>query len=116
MLSSPISITIDGTNHSLTRINQDNFSSLYQKSVSGLEITCAIRHTREGKVGDAQYERHNVDLKYTTFAVDGKPTTYQAYTVLRTIRGLDPEIVENVSAGLNGFVNANAAAIVGWES
>lgn len=116
MLSSPISITINGTTHSLSRINQDNFSSLYRKSVSGLEITCAIRHTYEGKVGDAQYERHNVDLKYTTFGVDGKPTTYQVYTVLRTIRGLDPNVVKNVSAGLNGFVDTNAAAIVGWES
>lgn len=116
MLSSPISVTIDGTAHSLSRINQDNFSSLYRKSAAGLEITLAIRHTYEGKVGDAQYERHNVDLKYTTFDAEGKPTTYQSYTVLRTIRGLDPDVVANVSAGLNDFVDTNVAAIVGWES
>jgi len=73
MLTSPLTVTIDGTAHSLDRINQDNFTSLYRKKAAGLEIDLAIRHSFEGKSGPGQMERHNVDLKYTTFDGEGNP-------------------------------------------
>lgn len=116
MLTSPITVTIDGTDHSLSRINQDNYGASYLKKAAGLEIRLNIRHSYEKSGPNGQYERHNVDLQYTTFDVDGNPTTTQSYAVLRTLRGKDPELLENVSAGLNAFVTANVAQIVAWES
>lgn len=116
MLTSPISVTIDGTAHSLSRINQDNFSATYLKQASGLEIQLTIRHSREGKAGPGQMERHNIDLVYTTFDAEGVPTVRQAYTVMRSPRGTDPVVVVNVAKALSAFVTANAAAVGAWES
>lgn len=116
MLTSPISITIDGTAHSLSRINQDNFSSVYLKKAALEEIRVTIRHSYEGKVGNGQMERHNVDLLHTVWDAEGNSTARQAYTVMRIARGADVgAIVEDVE-GLNAFVTTNAAAICGWES
>lgn len=116
MLSSPITITIDGTAHSLSRINQDNYGSVYLKRTSTLELRCSIRHSYEGKVGAGQFERHNVDLTQTTWDVDGKPVITQSYVVLRTPRNVDPDRLVKQTTGFDAFVTANAAAIAGWES
>lgn len=115
MLSSPISITIDGTAHSLSRINQDNFSSVYFKKLTDRELRLTIRHSYEGKAGAGQMERHNVDLVDTIWT-DGIPAVRQTYHVIRTPRGVDPDGVADDTVGLNTFVSANIAAICGWES
>lgn len=116
MLTSPITITIDGTAHSLSRVNQDNFGSTYLKKAANLEIRLNIRHSYEKASVNGQYERHNVDLTYTTWDAEGNPTTIQVYEVLRPRRGTDGSMVVKCAAGLNGWLNTNATAIVGWES
>lgn len=116
MLTSPISITIDGTAHSLSRVNNDNFGSTYLKKAAGLEIRLDIRNANESKSATGQMERHICDLQYTTWDVDGKPTTIQTYTHLRFQRGIDPVSGSNVAKGLAAFVTANVAAIANWES
>lgn len=116
MLTSPITVTIDGAAHSLSRINNDNFSSNYLKKATGLEIKLNIRHSYEKATAAGQYERHNVDLTYTTFDVDGKPTTTQSYQVFRALRGQATKLVEDVTKGLNAFSTANVTAIASWES
>lgn len=116
MLTSPISITIAGTAHSLSRINQDNFGSTYYKRGSDYEIQLDIRHSREKASVTGQMERHNMDLKWTAFDVDGKPTTTQSYHVVRPVRGSDGALAIDLEKALNAFSTANAAAIVGWES
>lgn len=116
MLTSPITITIDGVAHSLSRINNDNFGSVYLKKVSGLELRCNIRHSYEGKAGPSQFERHNVELVRTTWDANGNPIVTTCYVVMRNIRGSDPTIVAKDVAGLNAFVTANKDAIATWES
>lgn len=116
MLTSPISVTIDGVAHSLSRINQDNFSSVYLKKATGLEFRVTIRHSYEGKEGPGQMERHNVDLVHTTWDVDGNPVIRQSYHVIRNPRNLDPDGVADDTVGLNAFVTTNIAALVAWES
>lgn len=116
MLTSPITVTIDGVAHSLSRVNQDNFGSVYLKKAAQLEIRMHVRHAYEKATPAGQYERHNVDLQYTTFDNEGKPSTTQVYTVLRTIRGKAVKEVVDVSAGLNDFVDTNASSIAAWES
>jgi hypothetical protein len=116
MLTSPIAITIDGVAHSLSRINQDNFSSVYLKKAAGLELRLTIRHSYEGKEGPGQMERHNVDLLHLTWDVDGNVTTRQTYHVIRNPRGVDPDAVADDTVGLNTWLGANVAAICAWES
>lgn len=116
MLTSPITITIDGVAHSLSRVNQDNFTSVYLKKDTGLELRCTIRHSYEGKNGAGQYERHNVDLLRTTWDAEGNSTIHQSYVVIRAPRGGDTSISIDDSVGLLGFVETNAAALVAWES
>lgn len=117
MLPSPLTVTIAGTAHALSLINQDNFGSKYFKKGTDLEISLSIRHSYENKdAAGVQMERHNVDLTYTTYDATGKPTVYQAYTVMRTRRGLASAQVVEVTKGLNTLVSAQAAAIANWES
>jgi hypothetical protein len=117
MLTSPTTVTVDGTAHSLSKVNQDNYSSTFIKKATGLEYKLSVRHQDEkAKLGAVVMERHNVDLTYTTFDVDGKPTVYQVYAVLRTPKGADPTIVEKLSVGFNTWLTANDGLIIGWES
>lgn len=116
MLTSPITVTIDGVAHSLSRINQDNYSSVYFKKAAGVEYKLVIRHSYEGKNGPSQYERHNVDLTVTTWDAEGTPSTVQAYMVFRSVRGTDAKGSEDVTKALSAFMTANVAAIAGWAS
>jgi len=117
MLASPTTVTIDGVAHSLSKINQDNYGSVYRKLDTGVQYDLTIRHqTETAKVGAVKMDRHNVDLKYTTFDAEGVPTVYQSYAVLRTPQGADPTIVEKLSVGLTTWLAANDGSIIGWES
>lgn len=117
MLASPTTVTIDGTAHSLSKINQDNFGSLYRKIATGVQYDLQIRHmTETAKPGVPKIDRHNVDLKYTTFDAEGVPTVYQVYAVLRAPQGADPTIIEKMSVGFNTWLTANDGAIIAWES
>lgn len=117
MLTSPITVTINGVAHSLSRINQDNFSSSYLKTATNLEIQMNIRHSREGKAGPGQMERHNVELIYITYdAVTGVPTTRSTYAVIRHPRGADPAVSGHIAQGLVDFVGANEGPLIAWES
>lgn len=116
-LDNPLVVTVGGTAHSLKRINQDNYGSVFQKLETSLEIILNVRHSYESKKPDgSQIIRHNVDLSYTVFDVDGKPTTYQAYVVCRSPRGKDPVVMTNVLDALAVLVDAESAALVDWET
>jgi uncharacterized protein YfdQ (DUF2303 family) len=116
MLTSPITITVDGVAHNLSRINQDNFTSVYLKKDTNVEYRLTIRHSYEGKAGNGQIERHNCEFMITTWDVDGNSTVEQAYVVMRTPRGGDASAQVDLATGLMAFVTTNAAALVGWES
>lgn len=116
MLSSPQIVTIDGTAHSLSRINQDNFGSVFIKKAAQLEIQMTIRHTKQGKDGVGQMERHNVELKKTTWDANGVPSVFTAYTVLISPRSADPDVTNKVALGLNTWVTANVAGIGSGEN
>lgn len=116
MLTSPITITIDGVAHLLPRINNDNFGSTYLKKATNLEIRLDIRNSYESKTAAGQVERHIADLTHTTWDANGIPTVTQTYQHIRLKRGADPVVAVNVAKALDAFVTANAAALVAWES
>lgn len=121
MLASPTTVTIDGTGHILSKIREDNFSSVYRKKDVGLQIDLNLRHSYEGKPTDQnRMERHNVEVVYTTFSLEGIPTIHSAYVVLRTPQSLGASPVVKTAAGLltwlTASTNANLTALAGWES
>jgi hypothetical protein len=117
MLTSPIVITINAIAHNLSRINNDNFGSVYLKSGTGFEYRLTIRHSYEGKAGPGQMERHNVDFVHTIWdAVTGAATVRQVYCVIRTPRGGDAVLTGQDTTGFNALVTANITALLGWES
>lgn len=116
MLTSPITITIDGVAHELSRINNDNFGSVYLKKATNLEIRLEIRNSYESKNASGQMERHIADLTYTSWDAEGFPTVTQTYQHIRTKRGSDPTVAVNVAKALDAFVTANADKMVNWES
>lgn len=117
MLTSPIVITINAVAHNLSRINNDNFSSVYLKQFTNGEYRLTIRHSYEGKAGVGQMERHNVDFVHTTWdPVTGIATVRQVYTVIRTPRGGDGVLTGQDATGLGALVTANITALIGWES
>jgi hypothetical protein len=120
MLTSPTTVTIAGTGHVLSRIQEANGQSLYRKKAANLQIDLTIRHSLEGKSTDQnRTERHNVELTYTTWDVNGVPTTHQFYVVMRVPQALGATPVVDSAAGLMAWLtastNANATAIANWE-
>lgn len=117
MLSSPISLVIGANTHSFKRINQDNFGSTYlSKEHAAIEARLTIRHSYEKATAAGQVERHNLDLSYTTFDVNGKPTLFQAYAVVRNVRGASSAVAGDVVAGLATQLAAIDDEIIDWES
>lgn len=121
MLTSPTSVTIAGTAHSLSKIREDNFQSVFRKKATNLQIDLIIRHSLEGKPTDKnRIERHNAELSYTTWDVNGVPTTYNFYVVMRVPQSLGAtpvvDLCAAVSTWLTASTNANAIAVANWES
>jgi hypothetical protein len=118
MLASPTTITIDGTAHSLSRINSgEPYSSVYLKKATNLELRLTIRHSFESaKNGAVKVERHNADLIHTTWDANGIPTVTQTYGVFRTPQNVDPDRVADQQVGFNTWLTANVVALSNWES
>lgn len=116
MLTSPQTVTVDGVAHSLSKINQDNYSSLFFKKGTGFEIRMSVRHSLEKATANGQYERHNVDIQYITYTPEGLPKVDQAYTVFRTLRGNDGVALSNLLQGLMTWTGTNKTALVAWEN
>lgn len=120
MLASPTTVTIAGTGHVLTKIQENDGRSLYRKKAAGLQIDLSIRHSLEGKATDGnRIERHNVELSYTTWDVNGVPTNYNSYIVMRIPQALGATPVIDASAGLYAWLtastNANLTAVANFD-
>lgn len=117
MLGNTITLTVDATPKILLRIREDGFSSTYLLKETGSEIQLDFRHTLEKAVaGKAQIERHNVDLKFTTFdPVTGSPTVRQVYAVMRVPKGTDPVVVGFQFKSLFSYLVSNHMAIINWD-
>lgn len=117
-IATPVTITVNGVAHAMPRINQDNYASQYRKIATGYQYDFAVRHSTESaKAGSPRVDRHNVDLKLTTFDAEGVPTVYQSYLVLRTPQGADPVIVRDMAVGFEAYLtSAILTQIIGWES
>lgn len=118
MLANTLTITIDGVANTLTRVNQDNFSSFYVKKDAIGEMSLQIRHSTES-VSSKQptpVDRHNVFFSNTVYAT---PTAVEkSYTVshtMRIARASDPLVLEKTDTGFATLLGTIRASIVAGE-
>lgn len=120
MFSDVLVITIDGVDKSLTRINQDGYSSEYLLREDTGEFSLRIRNTSYiRKDTGIKVDRHNVELVnlvYPASAAD-PVITRKAYMVFENERGDPLTDVEDFTAGMVAFLsNANILKMLNWES
>ncbi|UOL48999.1 MAG: putative coat protein [Whadcovirus faecenecus] len=118
MLGNTITLTVGAGTKILNRVRENDFSSTYLLKETNAEVQLEIRHSLEkGVSGSPQMERHNVDLKFTTFdATTGKPTVRQTYTVMRIPKGTTPADVSDQFKSLYSYLVSNNLSIINWES
>jgi len=118
MFATPLTITIDGTGHSLTRINQDGYSSEYfTRLAGGGEVRFKIRNVSQKAKGSTPgNSRHSAELKMTRLEGDTL-RTYQAYFVFTVPEGGDNVHAAKTLVGTLAFGTlANATAMSNWDN
>lgn len=86
VLPNPIDINLNAVDKDMVRINNDGYGSHYRMQSATERLDLRIRHQAEKpNAYGIVYDRHNVDLTWTTFAVTvGDPDVVrQAYVVFR---------------------------------
>lgn len=119
MLGDTLTITVNAVDKVLKKINQDSYSAEYLLRETTQSFTAKVRHASEKSLLDGKkVDRHNVEITQRVFPTEGNPlgTTRQAYTVIRNQVDDAAASVEYLSDALGTYVNANGAALVGWES
>lgn len=121
MFSETITFTINAVARTLTRINQDKYSSEYLLKTPNEEFRANIRNTsyvdktRAGTVVD----RHNVQLIHSVYpAVAGQPNLVRkAYIVVENDSRDTITDPAKFDAGFVGFLTeANFTKLINWES
>lgn len=87
MFDNSIDLHFNGGNKTLTRVNQDKFTSQYRHRDSQWSIDMTIRHTtRTDSVTKKPVDRHNVELTFVQFPNAGEPLsnaqTFKVYFVV----------------------------------
>lgn len=113
MLADPAVITINGVAKSLTRVNQDKYSSEYLLRETLGEYRLRVTNTsRFDKRYSRDVERHSIDLTHTIYpVVAGTPaTTRKSYFVIENQTGdtlVDPMYE---ASGLAVYLTASSSA------
>lgn len=119
MLGDTLTITHNSVSKVLSKINQDNFSTIYQLRSATEEFRCQVRHTVESaKQGAVPFDRHNIEFTHTTYATATVPAIVNvASFVIRTRAGTDPGAPLLDAKALVGWLSdANVTKLIAWES
>lgn len=120
MFADPAVITINGVAKSLTRINQDGYSSEYVLRNALDEYRLFIRNKgRIDKKRGVSIDRHEVDLVHTIFPVAPatSSTVRKVYAVVENQQGDTLTDPRNVALGLFALLNsANIDKLMNFES
>lgn len=121
MLGDTITITHNAIARALSKINQDNYSSEYMLRTATEEFRLAVRHSLESVAKTSAlppFERHNLELRVTTFATATTPETTNIFSVvIRSRRGTDPAAtLLTAKAAVAWFTDPNISKLIAWES
>jgi len=119
MLANTLTLTVNAVPVTLTRVNQDNYGSVYTYKGASEAYSLQIRNSVEKSkvVGVPDIERHNAFLEHTVYAT---PTAAEKYnSVTTTIRariGNDPAKVGYDAVGFNTLVGSILTSLIAGES
>lgn len=123
MFADPQVVTINGVARSLTRINQDGYSSEYLLRGPTTEHRMTIRNSSyPDKKRGVMIDRHNVEYVHTVFPVAPSTlaTKRKVYVVIENQQGDTLEDPTNYAAGLFNWLtantNANITKLMNFES
>lgn len=107
MFATTLTLTIDGVDKVLNRVNQDNGGSRYTMSSDTEFIEMQVRHSTDKVKGQPDVQRHNVYLTRTIYAT---PTAYEKFwSVTYTLRdrvGSGPSSLLHLSTGAIALIGA----------
>lgn len=112
MFANTLSITIGADSaRVLTRINQDQYGSVYRLATA-LELTELVIRNNTAKEQNLLYDRHNAELRHTVYATDLLPERhYVASTTFKTRRqGGDPTRLADVEKAMASIVTTTLVA------
>lgn len=119
MFGDSISLTVGGQARVCKKINQDNFSAVYQYRDSVSQLRLTIRHvTTSGRGGAPKHDRHNVELVETIFAVGVEPEeTSKAYFVMESLpSNTSVALMSALASWATASSNASLEKVLNWES
>lgn len=117
MFANTLTITINSVARVLTRVNQDNFGSVYRLKDATQELTLKFRNSTEPSDGVEPLERHNMYFEHIVYATS--TTTEKKYTMSSTLRmrkTSDPAYLAFVVPAFNTLLNAQASGLITGES
>jgi hypothetical protein len=118
MFANTLTITIDSIAKVLTRVNQDNFGSVYKLSSATEVFTLRFRNPTDNTQKKVEpFDRHNMFFEHVIFATP--TTTEKRYSVSATIRKSfdgDPAYLVKVVAGFITLFNAQSSGLANGES
>jgi hypothetical protein len=116
MLQNTLVVAVGGTNITLTRIRDDNYSSEYRFRETAGEYRLFIRNSKyaDKKRAGRNVERHNIEFTHEIYAVAPATvsTIRKAYLVLEADQGdtiTDPPLI---AAGLCAFLTWSSNSIL----
>lgn len=119
MLGDTLVLPLSGGNVTVTKINQDGYSSEYLYTTTTYEYRVRVRHTKTGKNADGlSYDRHNFEATKTTFAAGSVPESHlKYYFVLECLPGnTSVELADGICDLMIATSNAVLTKLLGWES
>jgi len=114
MFADPQVVTVNAVARSLTRINQDKYSSEWLLRSAVDEFRMFIRNsTRFDKARNVSIDRHSIELKWTVFAVAPSTTAFvrRTYVVVENQQGDTLTDPVGVAVGLCNYISASSGAI-----
>jgi hypothetical protein len=115
-----LTVTVNAVAKVLNRINQDNYGSEYYLRSSTDEYRMKIRHSKESPQTDGRvFDRHNVELTHTIFAVGATPEVKRIVSsTFRILSNDDLTAAGYLTAGFVDYVdNATVQGdLLTWQS
>lgn len=112
--------TLDGAvDITVTRINQDSYSSEYRYLEAAYGVTMKVRHSRvKATLNQLGRDRHNVEIVKTIFATTTDPEKIiKTYFVWEVPAGYtDQDMVKYLTNWLSASTFAILPPLLNWES
>lgn len=118
MITDPSSFPLSSGAISLTRINQDGYTSEWRYQTSLVRYTFRVRHSKvPAKKAEPAKDRHNVEIVRTTFAA-GTVAEYneKTYFVVEMLTSsTSVELPNALCTWLTATTNAQLTKLINWE-